>query len=96
MFTHWKSTNANHSRTQNRALWESENNWSPVGMKNPPKQQIQYSRTKKKKKKGLNKADWCKLANTIAEVMVMLSDETQNKKKHYHDAWGWRPETTLI
>lgn len=51
---------------------------------------------KKKKKKGLNKADWCKLANTIAEVMVMLSDETQNKKKHYHDAWGWRPETTLI
>lgn len=51
----------------------------------------------KKKKSESNKAlqaDWCKLANTVAEVM--LSYETQNKKKHYHDAGGWRPETTLI
>lgn len=66
-------------------------------MKNPPKQQIQYARIKKKKKSESNKAlqaDWCKLANTVAEIM--LSYETQNKKKHYHDAGGWRPETTLI
>lgn len=96
MFTHRRSTNADHSRTQNGALGESEKNWSPAGMKNPLEQQIQYVRKEKKKNRSESnkalQADWCNLANTVSKVM--LSDEKQNKKKYYHDENG--PETTLI
>lgn len=80
MFTHRKSTTANHSRTQNGALGESEDDWSPAGMKNPLRQQIQYARIKKNTIDPNRKSLASRLAKPAAEVM--LSDEDRKIKRY--------------